>query len=148
MANLAPVHASPSDADNLDLINKARKEQLSIQVEGAFGVAVQEPRRYIREPGRIMGVSLFRRTAGDTGATTTVDVLKNGSSILKAKVDFDQGDGGNLQADGVLDTTHGDFDGDGITVDAGDYLEIETTAEENAAGSAKGLSAEFDFLRG
>lgn len=146
MSNLLPINPRPSDAAGVDLPQLNRRGALNFdQVAIATGFL---GRQYVTAPGRITGVRMFRRTAGDTGGTTTVDVLVNGTSILDSTQDFAQASGDGLSATPALDTSHANYvaDGGGIEVGAGDYVEVQVTAAETA--SAAGLDVQVDTLNG
>lgn len=69
-------------------------------------------------------------------ATVTVDLHKNGASVLTAAIVIDSGDAAYAQVDGVIDTT---------AVAAGDVLEVVITVAAGTGTLGKGAFAMLDL---
>lgn len=147
MSNQNPA-ASPSDLAQAGTLNVARRQIVPFYVQttavGTFA------RHYITAPCRVAGVIGFRRTAGDTNGTTTMSInakigTEAAATILDAPMSFAQADGDDLKVTGVI-SGHADFDGHGIPMSAGDYIELEVTAVETSVGQA--LSAQVELILG
>ena len=125
---------------------------MQIDAVGTLSAAVVAKRYYFPLPGRITGVSSFRRTAGageGAAGSTDVDVNVNGTSILAAtKMEHENSDGDDTRVIGTLDTTLDAHDGYGSVVAAGDYVEVQIDAIEAGATAPIGLYVQIDYLVG
>lgn len=146
-AVLSPANVSPSDAAANGAYEAARRGEQQVHIAGDLTTGTKLPRIMFHGPVRITRVRFFRGTAGGTGGSTDVDLNKNGTSILSAAVEIEQSGGDNQTVDASLDTAHDDYDGEGVVVDAGEYLNVAIDAIETGDAPAN-LTCFIDFIRG
>lgn len=144
MSDLLPINATPSALAAADITGLSRRE--TINFDQAVVAVGYLGRRYVNTPGRLTVATGYRRTAGDTAGSTTVEIKVNGTSILDAPMTFAQADGDDQKVYAVLDTDHAEHDGAGIKLKAGDYIEAQVTAAETA--NPAGLSVQIELING
>lgn len=128
-----------------------RREVVEFELAGTLSAAVLKKRHYIGKPGRIVGISSFRRTAASgVGAadSTDVDVNLNGTSVLSATIQHENASGNNDRLLGLLDSAHAAHDGYGVVVAPGDYLEVQIDAIEAGGTAPSGLFVQIDLMNG
>lgn len=158
MATLATELATvttPSEADGVGLHDQVRMFEYTWDVPATI-TAIDLPRKYIKQRGRVTAVRAFRRAAGDDGTTTVeIKAVINGAaegSILSTALTMAQAGGANLVASGgVLNVAHAAYNapskGDpGIIMNPGDYLMADVTTVEG--GTPAGLSVQVTFIFG
>ena len=151
VASPLPPNASPSDSEVAGIPNLVRHESVIFEQASTIATGVMKKRHYFRRPGRIVGITSFRRTAASgMGAadSTDVDVNLNGSTILSATIQHENASGNNDKLVAVLKSNHAASDAYGIQVVVGDYLEVEVDAIEAGATGASGLFLDIDVLVG
>lgn len=147
---IAP-NASPSDLEAAGVHKLSRVRHLEFEAVGTIAAATLKKRVYFTEPGRIMAISSFRRTAASgMGAadSTDVDVNLNGATILNDTIQHENASGNNDHLAAVLKTTHAAYDGYGIVVAPGDYLDVDVDAIEAGATAPSGLFIDVKVLVG
>lgn len=147
---LAP-NASPSDLEAAGIPNLTRIRHVEFEAPSTIAAATLKKRVYFTEPGRILAISSFRRTAASgVGAadSTDVDVNLNGATILSATIQHENASGNNDRLAASLKTTHAAYDGYGIAVAVGDYLDVDVDAIEAGATAPSGLFLDVKVLVG
>lgn len=149
--NPLPPNASPSDLEAAGVHKLSRVRHIEFEAVGTIAAATLKKRVYFTEPGRIVAISSFRRTAASgVGAadSTDVDVNLNGSSILNATIQHENASGNNDHLAAVLKSDHAAYDGYGIVVAPGDYLDVDVDAIEAGGTAPSGLFLDVKVLVG
>ena len=149
--NPVAPNASPSDLEAAGVPKLSRVRHLEFEAVGTISAATLKKRVYITEPGRLLSISSFRRTAASgMGAadSTDVDVNLNGSTILSATIQHENTSGNNDHLAAALKTNHAAYDGFGIVVAPGDYLDVDVDAIEAGATGPSGLFLDIKMLVG
>lgn len=147
---IAP-NASPSDLEAAGVHKLSRVRHIEFEAVGTIAAATLKKRVYFTEPGRIMAISSFRRTAASgMGAadSTDVDVNLNGATILNDTIQHENASGNNDHLAAVLKITHAAYDGYGIVVAPGDYLDVDVDAIEAGATAPSGLFIDVKVIVG
>ena len=142
----AAAGLSPSElAANPGVLEDARLQPIRFDEPGVLNANDIVGRYYFKRRGVITEADIFRRTKSGAGvASTDVDVLLNGATILAAVASLTTAGGDNLRARPTLKSDHPAYDAalGGIKAEPGDYLEVTIAAEEDAP-KGKGLSADL-----
>lgn len=149
--NPVAPNASPSDLEAAGVHKLSRVQFLEFEAPGTIATGTLKKRIYVTEPGRIMAVSSFRRTAASgAGAadSTDVDVKLNGATILADTIQHEQASGNNDRLAGVLKTNHAAHDGHGIAVAVGDYVDVAVDAIEAGGTAPSGLFLRLKLMVG
>lgn len=144
-------NASPSELEAAGVHKLARVQFIEFDVLSTIATGTLKKRVYITEPGRIVSISSFRRTAASgMGAadSTDVDVNLNGSTILSDTIQHENASGNNDHLAGALKTNHAAYDGYGIAVAVGDYVDVDVDAIEAGATAPSGLFLRLKLLVG
>ena len=144
-------NASPSDLEAAGVHKLSRVQFIEFEAVGTIATGTLKKRVYITEPGRIVSISSFRRTAASgVGAadSTDVDVNLNGATILADTIQHENASGNNDHLAAALKTTHAAHDGYGIQVAVGDYVDVDVDAIEAGGTAPSGLFLRLKLLVG
>jgi hypothetical protein len=149
--NPVAPNASPSDLEAAGVPKLSRVRHIEFEAPSTIAAATLKKRVYFTEPGRILSISSFRRTAASgvgAAGSTDVDVNLNGATILNATIQHENASGDDDHLAAVLKSTHAAYDGYGIAVAVGDYLDVDVDAIEAGATAPSGLFLDVKVLVG